>query len=166
MPANKADYVSPAGDGMAIVFPSKNKRINSFDRSILTALNLAIHLHTKLSEYNKSLRSLDMIGVRIGISSSEILVIEDILGNRVHSGEGMVMAYRIMEIGEWSHILLSSRVGKNLAKYGPKQYRQWVHPIGRYQIKHGVKDDVWSFYNADYENPFGNKDKPNLHKKI
>ncbi len=156
LPARKGDYVSPAGDGMAIVFPSNLTVFQKGSNPAFFAAQLAITLHKKLQKYNRYHQGGEQIKTRIGISKGEVQIIDDILNNKVHSGWGMIMASRIMEIGNENHILLSYDVKKALGK----AYRKFIHPIGNYTFKHCENHPLFSLYSNIPQNRFGNRDRP------
>jgi hypothetical protein len=61
-----------------------------------------------------------------------------------------------MDIGDNNHILLDGGLAQSLITLDDK-YKEIIHHIGDYQIKHG---QIIKLYSAYKENYFGNKDIP------
>lgn len=99
--------VLPTGDGMAIGFLQGPE----------LPLNLAIEIHRMLSKHNKAKIPAEIIRVRIGIHSGAAFVVDDVLSNKNIWGPGIILARRIMDIGDDGHILLSSRISKCSEKF-------------------------------------------------
>jgi class 3 adenylate cyclase len=134
--------VLPTGDGMAIGFLQEPER----------PLLLAIELHEKLREYNKGKLPNETIQVRIGIHSGAVFVVKDLKGNSNIWGPGIIMARRIMDIGDEGHILLSARVADDLRELS-HEYNQILHPLERVGVKHDMHILVYSAYNDLCGNP-------------
>jgi class 3 adenylate cyclase len=147
--------VLPTGDGMAIGFYS----------SVESPLLLSIQLHSKLREYNKmagsedSLTEMtderDKLGIRIGLGSGPVFIVNDIKGNQNVWGPGIILSRRVMDIGDNKHILLSGNMAETLISLRD-EYRGMIHPIGDYQIKHGQTIKIYSAHS----NSFGNNEPP------
>src|SRR5437763_15636968 len=60
------------------------------------------------------------------------------------------MAQRVMDCGDAGHILLSKRVGDDLAQY--HEWKSYLHDLGRVEVKHGLKLEVVNFYNQEAGN--------------
>ncbi len=103
--------VMPTGDGMLIGFLQGPE----------LPLNLAIELHEKLAKYNKAKLPSETVRVRIGIHSGPAFVVNDILNNRNIWGPGIIIARRVMDIGDDGHILLSARAAEDLRVIRPVQ---------------------------------------------
>lgn len=140
-------YIQPTGDGMVI----------GFTNDVSAPLDLAIEFHEKIQKYNKTLEENKKLNVRIGIHSAPVLLFLDISGAKNVWGEGIIIASRVMSLGESNHILLSSKTAEELSLISTK-YKKILHKIGSYPIKHGSELEVYSVY-AD---GFGNKTKPKI----
>jgi KaiC/GvpD/RAD55 family RecA-like ATPase len=140
---NEKRIVLPTGDGMAIGFLLNPE----------LPLKLSIQLHQKLRYYNQSKTSHeDSISVRIGISSGPVFIVSDIEGNQNVWGPGIVIARRVMDLGDSMHILLADPLAGQLI--GLKdEYRMNIKPILNYEIKHGQKITLYSAYSKEFGNP-------------
>ena len=143
-------FVLPTGDGMVI----------GFTNNISAPLDLAIETHKKLSKHNKNKNEFNKIKIRIGIHSAPVLKFIDVLGNENVWGEGIIIARRIMDLGNADHILISSKMAKEIYQLSTK-YRKNLHKIGTSKIKHG---DVVEMYSV-HGNGFGNAKPPKLNKE-
>jgi KaiC/GvpD/RAD55 family RecA-like ATPase/class 3 adenylate cyclase len=134
--------VLPTGDGMAIGFLLHPE----------LPLRLSIELHKKLRSYNYGKRSKeDSIGVRIGISSGLVFIVSDINGNQNVWGPGIIIARRVMDLGDNMHILLADPLASQLIAL-KDEYRMVVNPITDYEIKHGQKITLYSAYSKEFGN--------------
>jgi archaellum biogenesis ATPase FlaH len=138
--------VLPTGDGMAIGFTSNPE----------APLDLSIQLHTKLKKHNMGKDSESSLAVRIGIASGPVFIVNDANNNQNIWGPGIIFARRVMDIGDDNHILLDAGLAHSLLTLDDK-YKEIIHYIGDYQIKHG---QIIKLYSAYKENKFGNKDIP------
>jgi len=134
--------VLPTGDGMAIGFLQGPE----------LPLNLAIEIHKMLSKYNKARIPVEIIGVRIGIHSGAAFVVDDVLNNKNIWGPGIILARRIMDIGDDGHILLSVRISEDLREISD-YYKQILRPVQKYTIKHGQTISLYSAYDKGFGNP-------------
>ena len=132
----------PIGDGMAIGFLQAPE----------LPLMLAIELHGKLSKYNKGKIPAETVRVRIGLHSGPVFIVNDILNNKNVWGPGIVVARRIMDIGDDGHILLSSRTAEDLRELSD-QYKQIIKPLYDYTTKHSQKLFLYSAYGKGFGNP-------------
>jgi Adenylate and Guanylate cyclase catalytic domain len=147
--------VLPTGDGMAIGFLQGPE----------LPLNLAIEIHKMLSKYNKAKIPTEIIRVRIGIHSGAAFVVDDVLNNKNIWGPGIIVARRIMDIGDDGHILLSARISEDLREISD-YYKQILRPIQKYTIKHGQTISLYSAYDKEFGNPRPPANKSSLGKKI
>jgi archaellum biogenesis ATPase FlaH len=138
--------VLPTGDGMAIGFTSNPE----------APLDLSIQLHTKLKKHNMGKDNESSLAVRIGIASGPVFIVNDANNNQNIWGPGIIFARRVMDIGDDNHILLDAGLAHSLLTLDDK-YKEIIHYIGDYQIKHG---QIIKLYSAYKENKFGNKDIP------
>lgn len=143
---NEKKIVLPTGDGMAIGFLLHPE----------LPLKLSIELHKKLRSYNYGKKGKeDSIGVRIGISSGPVFIVSDINGNQNVWGPGIIIARRVMDLGDNMHILLADPLASQLIAL-KDEYRIVVNPISNYEIKHGQTITLYSAYS----NEFGNSTMP------
>jgi KaiC/GvpD/RAD55 family RecA-like ATPase/class 3 adenylate cyclase len=144
--------VLPTGDGMAIGFYS----------SVESPLLLSMQLHVKLLDYNansfaepKLEGERDKLGIRIGLGSGPVFIVNDIKGNQNVWGPGIILSRRVMDIGDNLHILLSGNMAEMLIALRD-EYKRAIHPIGDYQIKHGQTIKIYSAFS----DKFGNSVQP------
>jgi KaiC/GvpD/RAD55 family RecA-like ATPase/class 3 adenylate cyclase len=142
--AKEKKIVLPTGDGMAIGFFMHPE----------SPLQLAVQLHSKLRKYNrgKSNNIEDTLGVRIGLSSGPIFIVNDMNGNQNVWGPGIILARRVMDIGDNLHVLLSGSMAESLIAL-KDEYKTMIKPIGEYQIKHGQTIRLYSAYSQEFGNP-------------
>jgi KaiC/GvpD/RAD55 family RecA-like ATPase len=133
----------PTGDGMVIGF--------LLDPQL--PLELAIELHRKLRSYNESKESPDeRIGVRIGLSSGPVFAVNDIKNTQNFWGPGIILARRVMDIGDTWHILIAGVLAEKLIPLRP-EFKKIIKCVGAYQIKHGQDLRLYSVYSNDFGNP-------------
>lgn len=134
--------ILPTGDGMAI----------GFLLSPESPLQLSIELHRKLRIYNRGKSNDDIMGVRIGLSSGPVFIVNDISNNQNVWGPGIILARRVMDIGDNFHILLADRLAEELI--GLKdEYRSTIKYVADYQIKHGQRTKLYSAFSREFGNP-------------
>jgi hypothetical protein len=132
----------PTGDGMAIGFLS----------NLELPFQLSIQLHKKLRIYNRGKSKEDVIGVRIGLSSGPVFVVTDIRDNQNVWGPGIILARRVMDIGDTNHILLDDRLAEELVAL-KDEYRLAIRPIVDYKIKHGQTIKLYTAFSKEFGNP-------------
>ena len=93
--------ILPTGDGMFIGF------IDGLEQPV----KLAIELQEKIQEYNsdKPTKSFEIIEVRIGCHIGNVFLVEDISGTQNVWGPGIIMARRVMDLGDAGHIFLFAK---------------------------------------------------------
>lgn len=134
--------VLPTGDGMAIGFLINPE----------LPFQLSMQLHRKLHAFNTKAIHDSTIGVRIGLSSGPVFVVSDINNNQNVWGPGIIVARRVMDLGEDGHILLADNLAEALINL-KDEYRQIIRPIGNgYIIKHGQRLKIYSAYSDDFGN--------------
>jgi len=89
--------ILPAGDGMAIGFPSKPE----------VPLELSIQLHRKLRAYNEGKSPSEEIGVRIGLTSGLVFTVVDFHNVQNIWRPGIILARRVMDACDSGHILIA-----------------------------------------------------------
>ena len=116
-------------------------------------LELAIELHKKLRLYNENKDSPDeRIGVRIGLSSGPVFAVNDIKNTQNFWGPGIILARRVMDIGDNWHILIAAVLAEKLIPLRP-EFKKIIKCVGAYQIKHGQDLMLYSVYSNDFGNP-------------
>lgn len=140
--AKEKKIVLPTGDGMAIGF-FMNPEL---------PLQLALQLHSKLKTYNRGKSDGDILGIRIGLGSGLVFIVNDINGNQNVWGPGIILARRVMDIGDNLHILISGSMAESLIAL-KDEYKTMLKPIGDYQIKHGQTLSLYSAYSQEFGNP-------------
>lgn len=139
--------ILPTGDGMLL----------GFKNGLEEPLKLAIEFHEKLSYYNKKAISSEKIETRIGCNTGQVFEIKDVYGNINLWGPGVIIARRMMDLGEPGHILMSSMMAERLYELSD-DYKKIIHPLHDYTIKHR---DVILLHSV-YGNNFGNPNNPRL----
>jgi KaiC/GvpD/RAD55 family RecA-like ATPase len=139
---NDKKIVLPTGDGMAVGFLINPE----------LPLQLSIQLHQKLRAFNAKATSDRAIGVRIGLSTGPVFVVSDVNNNQNVWGPGIIIARRVMDLGDDGHILLADNIAEAL-KNLKDEYRQVIRPISvGYKIKHGQQLKLYSAYSRDFGN--------------
>jgi len=141
--------ILPTGDGMAI----------GFSDSPEYPLRLSIQLHKTLSEYNKSKKEKEKVLLRIGIDIGPVYVIKDLNGQDNVWGPGIILTRRVMDLAGPQNIFCSSRFAEDVRVLSP-EYKEIIHPIGDYTIKHGEQLTIFNIYGEN----FGNKLAPRTKK--
>src|SRR5262245_2284982 len=124
----------PTGDGMALVF------YKSPEEPAQCA-----------TEISRELRDNPRLQVRMGIHSGPVSGVVDVNERTNVAGAGVNMAQRVMDCGNAGHILLSHHVAEDLAEY--ERWRPFLHDIGTFEVKHGVRVSVTNLYSDDVGNP-------------
>jgi hypothetical protein len=137
--------ILPTGDGMAIGFADSPEQ----------PLRLAIELHKAINLYNKKQIEKDKIQIRIGIDTGPVYFLKDIEGNDSVWGPGIILARRVMDLCGTNQIFASRRIGDDISNLTP-EYKEIMHPIGDYSIKHGEQLLIYNIYGKN----FGNKIAP------
>jgi hypothetical protein len=142
--------ILPTGDGMAI----------GFSDSPEYPLRLSIQLHKILTEYNKSKRrQKDKVLLRIGIDIGPVYIIKDLNGQDNVWGPGIILTRRVMDLAGDQNIFCSSRYAEDVRVLSP-EYKEIIHPIGDYSIKHGEQLNIFNIYGEG----FGEKKTPRAKK--
>jgi KaiC/GvpD/RAD55 family RecA-like ATPase len=134
--------ILPTGDGMAIGFLLNPE----------LPFQLSIQLHRRLRIYNRGKPTEDTIGVRIGLASGTVFVVNDIRDNQNVWGPGIILARRVMDIGDNFHILLADRLAEELMAL-TDEYRTAIRPIANVRIKHGQTINLYSAFSNEFGNP-------------
>jgi class 3 adenylate cyclase len=129
----------PSGDGMALVF------LKHVEVPLRCAVEMAALLNSR-----------PHLRLRMGVHSGEIYPVKDINGSDDVTGEGIVMAKRVMDCGDAGHILVSHTVAEELDR--SPAWADSLHYIGVCKVKHGQRIALWSLHTGEA----GNKKLPQL----
>src|SRR2546430_13507985 len=124
----------PTGDGMALVF------YKSPEEPAQCAF-----------EISRALKNNQRLHVRMGIHSGPTSGVVDVNERTNVAGAGINLAQRVMDCGDAGHILLSHHVAEDLAEY--ERWRPFLHDIGTFEVKHGVRVSVTYLYSDEVGNP-------------
>lgn len=142
----ESTLVLPTGDGMAIGFSDSPEK----------PLRLALEVHKNLLRYNNLKKfEKDKLYIRIGIDTGPVYLIKDLNGKENVWGPGIIMARRVMDLAREMNVLASARIANDIRTLRP-EYKNILHPIGDYSIKHGEKILIYNVYGDG----FGNKKNP------
>jgi hypothetical protein len=141
--------ILPTGDGMAIGFSDSPEK----------PLLLAVELHKDLYKYNTQKKERDKLFLRIGLDSGPVYIIKDLNGKENVWGPGIIMARRVMDLARDMNIVASGKIASDIRTLRP-EYKNIMHPIGDYSLKHGLKILVYNIYGEG----FGNKKSPTSDK--
>jgi TolB-like protein/class 3 adenylate cyclase/Flp pilus assembly protein TadD len=123
----------PTGDGMALAF------FTTPDAPLRCAIELS-----------KACRSDRKIELRMGIHSGPVNRLADVNQQNNIAGAGINFAQRVMDCGDAGHILMSKRAADDLMPY--QQWQPHLHELGEFEVKHGIRIPVVSFYNGEAGN--------------
>jgi KaiC/GvpD/RAD55 family RecA-like ATPase len=138
--------ILPTGDGMVVGFLVNPE----------LPLRLSMQLHEKLRAFNARQSPDRRIGVRIGLSSGPVFVVSDINNNQNVWGPGIILARRVMDLGDNGHILLADNIAETLINL-KDEYRSVIKLVtGDLRIKHGQLLRLYSAYSPE----FGNSSRP------
>ena len=146
----ESTLILPTGDGMAMGFADTPEK----------PFRLALEAHKGLDRYNSTRKEKDKILIRVGLDTGPVYLIKDLNGNENVWGPGIIMARRVMDLAREMNILASARFANDVRTLRP-EYRQYMHPIGDYQIKHGEKLLIYNIYGDGV----GSKKTPSSDKK-
>jgi TolB-like protein/class 3 adenylate cyclase/Tfp pilus assembly protein PilF len=124
----------PTGDGMVLVFYTSPE----------APAQCAVEISGALKEHPR-------LQVRMGIHSGSVSGIVDVNERANLAGAGINMAKRVMDCGDAGQILLSHHVAEDLAEY--ERWRPFLHDIGTFEVKHGVRVNVTNLYSDEVGNP-------------
>ena len=142
----KSIVILPSGDGYAI----------GFSDTLESPLRLAIEMHKLMNEYNQSKANKDKVYIRSGIESGIVYFMKDLNGNKTVWGPGIILARRVMDLGEKMHILTSKGIANELGRLSPEN-KSIMHSIGNYPVKWEGQFEIYNIYE---EGKFGNKTPP------
>ena len=102
-------------------------------------------------EISRALKEHPRLQVRMGIHSGPVSGVVDVNDRPNLAGAGINMAQRVMDCGDAGHILLSNHVAEDLEEY--ERWRPFLHDIGTFEVKHGVRVSVTNLYSDEVGNP-------------
>ena len=123
----------PTGDGMVLVFYTNPEA----PAQCAVEISRALKKHPRLQ-------------LRMGIHSGPVSGVVDVNERANLAGAGINMAKRVMDCGDAEHILLSRHVAEDLAEY--ERWREFLHDIGTFEVKHGVPVSVTNLYSDEVGN--------------
>src|SRR5437763_6551311 len=123
----------PTGDGMALVF------FTNAEAPVRCAVEIA-----------EALSGNSRLRVRMGIHTGPVSGVMDVNDRSNIAGAGINIAQRVMDLGDAGHILLSKRAAEDLIQY--RQWQPYLHDIGQFEAKHGVKIDIVNYHNDEIGN--------------
>lgn len=132
----------PTGDGIAI----------GFSKGLEKPLLLARELHLILNEYNQEKPIRERVFVRIGCNDGHVFIVNDVYGNLNVWGPGIVLARRVMDLGDAGHILMTSTMAESLIELS-EVYKEMIHLVDDFRIKHGADVLIYSVYGKNFGNP-------------
>ena len=132
----------PSGDGICIGFLQGPE----------LPLMLAMELHRKLNTYNQGKPPEEVLQVRIGVNDGPVYVVKDVMGNQNIWGPGIIIARRVMDIGDAGHILVSQKMAETLRELSD-EYKVLIKPLHDYNFKHGLTMLLYSVYGDGIGNP-------------
>src|SRR5256886_1765301 len=124
----------PTGDGMALVFYKSPEEPAQYAMGI-----------------SRALKDNQRLQVRMGIHSGPVSGVVDVNERTSVAGAGINLAQRVMDCGDAGHIHLSHHVAEDLAEY--ERWRPFLHDIGTFEVKHGVRVSVTNLYSDEVGNP-------------
>ncbi|MDE1725464.1 MAG: hypothetical protein KGH76_06175 [Thaumarchaeota archaeon] len=133
--------ILPTGDGMVIGFLLNSE----------LPLQLSIQLHKKLQEYNQNKHDEEKILIRIGLNSGPVFILNDVNNNKNLWGPGLVLARRVMDLGDASHILVVDRMAEELISLND-EYKNIIKLVSEYKIKHGQIIKIYSVHSTEFGN--------------
>jgi class 3 adenylate cyclase len=124
----------PTGDGMAVIFFSNP----------IAPIRCAI-------EISGLIRRQESIRLRMGIHSGLVFRHKDINQQPDVTGQGIIIAQRVMDIGDANHILLSQAIAEMLLALG--DWNDHISELGLMEVKHAEQLFVYNFSSDDFGNP-------------
>ena len=134
--------VLPTGDGMVIGFLNGVKQ----------PVKLAIELHKKLRDYNDTKEEIGKVHIRVGCHVGNVFTVDDLHKNKNYWGPGLILSRRVMDLGNKDHILITSTMADSLFELS-EDYKEIIHPLHDYEIKHEQVMFVYSVHGEGFGNP-------------
>src|SRR6476659_7120447 len=102
-------------------------------------------------EISRALKDNKRLRVRLGIHRGPVSGVVDVNERTNVAGAGINLAQRVMDCGDAGHILVSRHVAEDLAEY--ERWRPFLHDIGTFEVKHGVRVSMTNLYSDEVGNP-------------
>ena len=102
-------------------------------------------------EISRALKEHPGLQIRMGIHSGPVSGVVDVNERTNVAGAGINIAQRVMDCGDAEHILVSHHVAEDLAEY--ERWRPFLHDIGTFEVKHGVRVSVTNLHSDEIGNP-------------
>lgn len=102
-------------------------------------------------EISRALRNLPELQLRMGIHSGPVFRDSDMNDQIDVAGGGINIAQRVMDCGDADHILVSRSVAETLSEL--RRWENYLHDLGRVEVKHGKLVHVFNLYDGDFGNP-------------
>ncbi|MDR1231089.1 MAG: CYTH domain-containing protein [Spirochaetaceae bacterium] len=128
----------PTGDGLILIMDNYFKEI----------LPLCYHTQRIIRDTNSALFGDEKVEFRTGLNVGNVFKYSDINGSLNFAGDGINMVERVTGIGNAGHILATEEF-YNQAKDLNVTWRNDLHGIGEYTVKHGKKIKVFNIYNRE-----------------
>src|SRR5262249_5189725 len=122
------------GDGIAVVFYSTPEESAQCAMEISGALKDNVRLR-----------------VRMGIHSGPVRGVGDVNERTKVAAAAINMAQQVMDCGDAGHILLSRPAAEDLEQF--ERWREFLHDIGTFEVKHGVRLSVVNLITYDIGTP-------------
>ncbi len=127
--------ILPTGDGMAI----------GYLRDMEAPLKLSLDLHNELKKYNKKIEGSEesKIGIRIGLASGSIFIVNDVNNNQNIWGPGIILARRVMDLADNGDIYIENNMAESLISLDDR-YKTTLQLKGNFPVKHGSILKIYS----------------------
>lgn len=127
--------VLPTGDGMAI----------GYMRDLEAPLKLSLEVHNELKKYNKKIEGSEesKIGIRIGLASGSVFIVNDVNNNQNIWGPGIILARRVMDLADSGDVYIENNLAESLITLDD-HYKNMVKFKGNFAIKHGTVLKIYS----------------------
>jgi tetratricopeptide (TPR) repeat protein/class 3 adenylate cyclase len=125
--------ILPTGDGMALAF------LDNPESPLLVARQIA------------PIANRERIPLRMGMHTGPVYLLKDIKQQENIVGGGINLAQRVMDCGDAGHILASKEVANALSGV-KEEYERLFHYLGEFEVKHGVKIEIYNVYGEDFGN--------------
>ncbi|MGH9876575.1 MAG: hypothetical protein ACRD5H_02975, partial [Nitrososphaerales archaeon] len=102
--------------------------------------------------YNRDRSTEEKLKVTIGLNDGPVYVAKDLQGNPNLWGPGIILAKRVMDVGDEGHILLTARMAETLRELSD-EYKKLIKPLRDYEIKHMGPQLLYSVYGDGIGNP-------------
>jgi class 3 adenylate cyclase len=128
----------PTGDGLILIMDNYFKEI----------LPLCYQTQRIIRDTNPALFGDEKVEFRTGLNVGNVFKYSDINGSLNFAGDGINMVERVTGIGSAGHILATEEF-YNHARDLNVAWRNDLHDIGEYTVKHGQKIKAYNIYNRE-----------------